>query len=298
MESGLFMYMFVGLFLNTDENPRVRIYVQQSPPLSETPITTEHYRPSTNQHWPSVARSQRATQSGTPSTGRVSRVHSSVVWVVLDYDWNLYCFLSVGQSAPLWLQREEAHVTGQNRWKYFTWWDFWHMLQSCNKIFLWHTLYVFTLFVIHPALWFHWHSSCPQMWLMLFLSKICWIFDFIFLFYFCLNYAINVHRDEFESSLENTIVRSPKHVTVGVQTDYRESETQTDPYSPEYVVQPGTTPSELLTLASLTWGMVSTDYFLFHFILFGFPLLFQQIFCAEKQLIQINSSIDQMLNSL
>ncbi|KAM9851226.1 cilia- and flagella-associated protein 91 [Aulostomus maculatus] len=46
----------------------------------------------------------------------------------------------------------------------------------------------------------------------------------------------------------------PSHFTVGVQTDYRESETQTDPYSPEYVVQPGTSPSELLTLAALTWG--------------------------------------------
>ncbi|XP_072253015.1 cilia- and flagella-associated protein 91 [Leuresthes tenuis] len=44
------------------------------------------------------------------------------------------------------------------------------------------------------------------------------------------------------------------HRTVGVQTDYRESETQTDPYSPEYTKQPGTTPSELLQLAALTWG--------------------------------------------
>uniref|UniRef100_A0A8C2ZKS6 Cilia- and flagella-associated protein 91 n=1 Tax=Cyclopterus lumpus TaxID=8103 RepID=A0A8C2ZKS6_CYCLU len=48
--------------------------------------------------------------------------------------------------------------------------------------------------------------------------------------------------------------KQPTHVTVGVQTDYRESETQTEPYSPEYVVQPGTTPSELLQLAALTWG--------------------------------------------
>jgi len=41
---------------------------------------------------------------------------------------------------------------------------------------------------------------------------------------------------------------------VGVQTDYRESETQTDPYSPDYVVRPGTASPELLTLATLTWG--------------------------------------------
>ena len=38
-----------------------------------------------------------------------------------------------------------------------------------------------------------------------------------------------------------------------VQTDYRDSETQTDPYSPEYVVRPGSQP-ELLTLTSLTYG--------------------------------------------
>ncbi|XP_062265145.1 cilia- and flagella-associated protein 91 [Platichthys flesus] len=44
------------------------------------------------------------------------------------------------------------------------------------------------------------------------------------------------------------------HITVGVQTDYRESETQTDPYCPEYVIRPGTTPTELLQLAPLTWG--------------------------------------------
>uniref|UniRef100_A0A3Q1IHN5 Cilia- and flagella-associated protein 91 n=1 Tax=Anabas testudineus TaxID=64144 RepID=A0A3Q1IHN5_ANATE len=42
--------------------------------------------------------------------------------------------------------------------------------------------------------------------------------------------------------------------TVGVQTDYRESETQTDPYSPEYLIQPGASPSELLQLAALSWG--------------------------------------------
>ncbi|KAM8977766.1 cilia- and flagella-associated protein 91 [Pelodytes ibericus] len=41
--------------------------------------------------------------------------------------------------------------------------------------------------------------------------------------------------------------------TVGIQTDYRDSEAQTDPYSPEYVVHPGSVP-ELLTLANLTWG--------------------------------------------
>ncbi|KAJ7315906.1 hypothetical protein JRQ81_002068 [Phrynocephalus forsythii] len=41
--------------------------------------------------------------------------------------------------------------------------------------------------------------------------------------------------------------------TVGTQTDYRDGEAQTDPYSPEYVVPSSSIP-ELLTLATLTWG--------------------------------------------
>ncbi|KAM8749428.1 cilia- and flagella-associated protein 91 isoform 1-T1 [Acanthopagrus schlegelii] len=61
-------------------------------------------------------------------------------------------------------------------------------------------------------------------------------------------------REDFIPTGGNNAQQQPTHFTVGVQTDYRESETQTDPYSPEYVVQPGTTPSELLQLATLTWG--------------------------------------------
>ncbi|XP_007532174.1 cilia- and flagella-associated protein 91 isoform X1 [Erinaceus europaeus] len=45
----------------------------------------------------------------------------------------------------------------------------------------------------------------------------------------------------------------PAKETVGTQTDYRDSEVQTDPYSPEYVVCQDSIP-ELLTLATLTWG--------------------------------------------
>ena len=41
--------------------------------------------------------------------------------------------------------------------------------------------------------------------------------------------------------------------TVHVQTDNRDSETQTEPYAPQYVVKPGEQP-ELLALASLSWG--------------------------------------------
>ncbi|KAL0963416.1 hypothetical protein UPYG_G00306150 [Umbra pygmaea] len=47
---------------------------------------------------------------------------------------------------------------------------------------------------------------------------------------------------------------TPFQRTVAVQTDYRDSEAQTEPYSPEYVVRPGTAPAELMTLATLTWG--------------------------------------------
>lgn len=58
-----------------------------------------------------------------------------------------------------------------------------------------------------------------------------------------------------EDFITSDAEQQPTHFTVGVQTDYRESETQTDPYSPEYVIQPGTTPSELLQMAALTWGI-------------------------------------------
>lgn len=41
--------------------------------------------------------------------------------------------------------------------------------------------------------------------------------------------------------------------TLGTQTDYRDGEAQTDPYSPEYIVHSGSVP-EILMLATLTWG--------------------------------------------
>jgi len=41
--------------------------------------------------------------------------------------------------------------------------------------------------------------------------------------------------------------------TVGVQTKYRDSQAQTDPYTPDYTVRPGEEP-EILTLASLSHG--------------------------------------------
>lgn len=52
------------------------------------------------------------------------------------------------------------------------------------------------------------------------------------------------------------IFQGPKTRSVLVQTDYRDSEAQTDPYAPEHVVRPGSQP-ELLTLASLSYGELS-----------------------------------------
>ncbi|KAF5890355.1 protein MAATS1, partial [Clarias magur] len=42
--------------------------------------------------------------------------------------------------------------------------------------------------------------------------------------------------------------------TIGLQTDYRDSETQTDPYSPQYILRPGAAIPEVLTLALFSWG--------------------------------------------
>jgi len=46
---------------------------------------------------------------------------------------------------------------------------------------------------------------------------------------------------------------TPSSRTVGTQSDYRESETQTDPWTSEYFVRPGSAP-EVLTLQSLSHG--------------------------------------------
>jgi hypothetical protein len=46
---------------------------------------------------------------------------------------------------------------------------------------------------------------------------------------------------------------TPFSKSIAIQTDYRDGEAQTDPYTPEYVVKPGSQP-ELLTLATLAYG--------------------------------------------
>ncbi|OWK06156.1 hypothetical protein Celaphus_00012729 [Cervus elaphus hippelaphus] len=57
----------------------------------------------------------------------------------------------------------------------------------------------------------------------------------------------------------NQYLPIPSKYTVGTQTDYRDAEVQTDPYSPEYVVCQDSIP-ELLTLATLTWDNNSEDF--------------------------------------
>ncbi|XP_070832333.1 cilia- and flagella-associated protein 91 [Chaetodon trifascialis] len=103
-------------------------------------------------------------------------------------------------NAQSWLKRDECHVTGADRWKYFK----------------------------RPLIPFAQHVP-PVV-------------------------IFTLPKEDFTSTGGNNAEQQPAHITVGVQTDYRESEAQTDPYSPEYVVRPGATPSELLQLAALTWG--------------------------------------------
>uniref|UniRef100_A0A667X026 Cilia- and flagella-associated protein 91 n=1 Tax=Myripristis murdjan TaxID=586833 RepID=A0A667X026_9TELE len=90
-----------------------------------------------------------------------------------------------------WLRKEECHVTGTDRWKYF---------KRFGK------------------------------------------------------HAFSLLRDTSEKTDSTEQQHPPYQVSVGVQTDYRDSEAQTDPYGPGYVIRPGSAPSELLALATLTWG--------------------------------------------
>jgi len=48
-------------------------------------------------------------------------------------------------------------------------------------------------------------------------------------------------------------VEEPKAKTVEIQTDYRESGTQTDPFTPDYIIERGSTP-EVLTIDHLHFG--------------------------------------------
>ncbi|XP_061649013.1 cilia- and flagella-associated protein 91 isoform X2 [Phyllopteryx taeniolatus] len=77
------------------------------------------------------------------------------------------------------------------------------------------------------------------------------------------------HQDELEASGRHHAEGVPTHFTVAVQTDYRESEAQTDPYSPDYVLRAGAAPSELLAVASFTWER-------------GLPASFEEVEMIER----------------
>jgi len=62
---------------------------------------------------------------------------------------------------------------------------------------------------------------------------------------------IAAHRAHLAAQLE--LKNQPRTRTVGTQSMYRESDTQTDPFTPEYVVRPGSAP-EVLRLATLAYG--------------------------------------------
>ncbi|XP_068022045.1 cilia- and flagella-associated protein 91 isoform X2 [Melanerpes formicivorus] len=66
-------------------------------------------------------------------------------------------------------------------------------------------------------------------------------------------YAVAMTEPYVHSATRTSRSCGPMLRTVGTQTDYRDGEAQTDPYSPEYVVPSGSFP-ELLTLATLAWG--------------------------------------------
>ncbi|XP_008947524.1 PREDICTED: protein MAATS1, partial [Merops nubicus] len=66
-------------------------------------------------------------------------------------------------------------------------------------------------------------------------------------------YAVEKTEPCVHSAAGDARAFGPKFRTLGTQTDYRDGEAQTDPYSPEYVIPRGSVP-ELLTLATLTWG--------------------------------------------
>ncbi|KAL7751160.1 hypothetical protein RI367_003365 [Sorochytrium milnesiophthora] len=64
--------------------------------------------------------------------------------------------------------------------------------------------------------------------------------------------VVFMKRPATQAAVEPLRPPSPPTKTVGIQTLYRESEAQTDPYSPAYTLPPGSTNPEILALASLT----------------------------------------------
>jgi hypothetical protein len=55
------------------------------------------------------------------------------------------------------------------------------------------------------------------------------------------------------AKISNEELDEPLSRTVEIQTDYRESATQTDPFTPDYVIERGQTP-EVLQIAHLNYS--------------------------------------------
>ena len=72
----------------------------------------------------------------------------------------------------------------------------------------------------------------------------------------CYRILEKVHAVEDLTSASNANDRDESRaVTIAIQTDYRESEAQTDPYSPEFVLKDGEEAEpEVLRLANLKWS--------------------------------------------
>ena len=81
--------------------------------------------------------------------------------------------------------------------------------------------------------------------------------------YFNFNFVIPLLNSVLARNAETVPINTPepqtgngeKTQTVGVQTIYRESEAQTDPFTPEYVLKKGEDEPELLLLAKKTYGL-------------------------------------------
>lgn len=81
------------------------------------------------------------------------------------------------------------------------------------------------------------------------------LYIFTFVPYLTLQLLLHFSQDALSAraASEKHRAPTPAQKTVQTQTDYRDSEAQTEAYSPDYVVKPGTQP-EVLTLALLSYG--------------------------------------------
>merc|ERR1719414_1034953 len=66
-------------------------------------------------------------------------------------------------------------------------------------------------------------------------------------------YAMKSSSGKNHFNMESAAVAEPSHKTVGTQSVFRESEAQTDPYSPDYNIEPNQVP-EVVALTHLTYG--------------------------------------------